>query len=95
MKEPSFLEGVDADRLAGLVMELASQLHIERQRRMALEHVLAEKGVIDRAALEALADDPKFLAAARAELDRSLRQMLRIVTEAGDKRAPLRAEAPR
>jgi hypothetical protein len=95
VKEPSFLEGVDADRLAGLVMELASQLHIERQRRMALEHVLAEKGVIDRAALEALADDPKFLAAARAELDRSLRQMLRIVTEAGDKRAPLRAEAPR
>jgi hypothetical protein len=95
MKEPSFLEGADADRLAGLVMELASQLHIERQRRMALEHVLAEKGVVDAAALERLADDPKFLAAARVELDRSLRQMLRIVTESGDKQAPLRAEAPR
>lgn len=95
MKEPSFLEGADTDRLAGLVMELAAQLHIERQRRMALEQVLIDKGVLDRAALEALADDPKFLAACRAELDRSLRQMLRILTESGDKRAPLREEAPR
>lgn len=82
------------DRLAALVFELASQLHVERQRRMALETVLVRTGAVDPAALAALADDPAFLASARAELDAALRRLLRPVTEDGDARGPLRAETP-
>lgn len=92
--ELDFLGPADTDTVAALVMDLAAQLHVERQRRMALETVLTRTGVVDRAAIEGLADDARFLAKARAALDTSLRRSLRIMTEAGDRTGPLRAEAP-
>jgi hypothetical protein len=82
------------DRLTAVVFELASQLHVERQRRMALETVLTRAGAIEPTTLAALADDPAFLASARAELDAALRRLLRPLTEDGDARGPLRAETP-
>jgi len=94
LPEPRFLQGGDVDRLAALVFELAAQVHVERHRRMALEQVLRAQGVLAPDALDALASDETFLAAARAEADRSLRKLLRILSEDGDRRAPLRAEAP-
>ena len=91
--ELSFLEGADIDRLAALVFELSSQLHAERHRRMALERVLVAKGVVGEAEIAALADDQAFLGTAREAADRSLRKLLRILSEDGDRRAPLRKEA--
>lgn len=88
-----YLTPASVDQVAAMVLELASQLHVERQRRMALEALLVRQGVLDAAAPEALATDEPFLAAARAELDTSLRRLLRIMTEAGDPTGPLRAEA--
>jgi len=76
-----------------MVLELAAQLHVERQRRMALEALLVRQGLLDAAAPEAMATDGTFLVSARAELDASLRRLLRIMTEAGDPSGPLRAEA--
>lgn len=89
----AYLDGATNDQLAALLMELASQLHVERQRRMALQTVLERQGLIDPAAMEALAADPDFNAAAGAAVDASLRRLLRIMTERGDPRGPLRAEA--
>lgn len=91
--ELSFLEGADIDRLAALVFELSSQLHVERQRRMALERVLVAKGVVAEAEVAALAEDQAFLGTARDAADRSLRKLLRILAEDGDRKAPLRKEA--
>ncbi len=91
--ELAVLEGVDIDRLAALVFELSSQLHVERHRRMALERALVAKGVVAEADLAALAEDQAFLGAARDAADRSLRKLLRILAEDGDRRAPLRKEA--
>ncbi|WP_372619364.1 hypothetical protein [Falsiroseomonas sp.] len=88
-----YLRDVEPDRLAGLIFELAAQLHAERQRRMALEEVLARRGLLDREQVEALAGDAGFLADAQAGLDASLRRLLRILEEAGDPRGPLRNEA--
>jgi hypothetical protein len=88
-----YLEDVSKDQLAALLLELASQLHVERQRRMALETELHRRGILEPAALDALADDRAFSEAARAALNISLRRLLRIMTEAGDPRGPLRAEA--
>lgn len=82
-----------ADRLAGLVFELASQLHVERTHRLALERALEQAGVLPEGAAEALADDPALAAASRAALDRSVERLMRVVAEGGDARAPLRAEA--
>ncbi|MBM3626487.1 MAG: hypothetical protein FJX21_01585 [Alphaproteobacteria bacterium] len=91
--ERSFLEGIDVDRLAALVFELSSQLHVERHRRMALERALVGRGVVTEAEIAALAEDQAFLDAAREAADRSLRKLLRILAEDGDRRAPLRKEA--
>lgn len=91
--EPDFLDARHVDKLAALVMELAAQLHVERQRRMALERALIEAGTVTPAAIEALAGDARFLEAARAEADASIRKLLRIMSEAGPAEAPLRAEA--
>jgi hypothetical protein len=93
--ELSFLtEKTSADTLAQLVMDLGAQLHAERQARLALEEALVRQGVLAPAAIEALADDPAFLARARGELDRSMARLIRIMTEAGDRYGPLRDEAP-
>jgi len=92
--ELKFLAAGDLDRLAALVFELSSQLHIERHKRMALEHALTAKGVLSESEIAALADDPTFLGAARGEADGSLRKLMRILAEDGDRQAPLRKEAP-
>ncbi|MCA3255659.1 MAG: hypothetical protein INF91_08600 [Alphaproteobacteria bacterium] len=93
MSDMTLLGSTVADRLAGLLFELAAQLHVERTRRLALETALARSGVLQVGSGEALADDPELLAAARAELDRSMERLMRILAEQGDAKAPLRAEA--
>lgn len=82
------------DKLAGLVFELASQLHEERMRRRALEDRLAAAGALDPAALDALVDDPAFREGSRDAADASIRRLLRIIEEDGGPEGPLRAEAP-
>jgi hypothetical protein len=88
-----YLAGVSPDRLAALLMELAAQLHAERQRRMALEELLVRRGVVTREEIEGLAGDAAFLGSAQSALDANLRRLLRIMAEAGDARGPLRNEA--
>jgi hypothetical protein len=88
-----YLREVTPDRLASLLVELAAQLHAERQRRMAMEEVLVRRGVLTRDEIEGLAGDSAFLGAAQGALDANLRRLLRIMAEAGDARGPLRAEA--
>ena len=92
--ELRFLAAADIDRLAALVFELSAQLHVERHRRMALEQALIAKNVVARGEIDALADDKGFLEAARAEADISLRKLMRILAESGDRQGPLRPEAP-
>ena len=92
-RDHAYLETASNDQMAALLLELASQLHVERQRRMALETLLQRQGLFDPATLDALAADPGFNQQAGAALDASLRRLLRIMTERGDPRGPLRAEA--
>lgn len=88
-----YLEGVGPDRLAQLLMEVASQLHAERQRRIALEVALERSGLLKPGAIEAMAGEAEARGRAQASLDASLRRLLRIMAEQGGPRAPLRAEA--
>lgn len=90
--DPTYLDGANSDRMAGLIFELAAQLHIERQKRMALEKALISKGVISSEEVAALVEDQPFLEAARDEADGAIRSMLRILMEDGDLKQPLRAE---
>jgi hypothetical protein len=87
--------GLDNATLAALIFELASQLHIERTRRLALEAALACSGTVTPAAIEALTEDAAFRAQAGNAADLSVRKLLRVLSESADERVPLRAEAPR
>lgn len=89
MSDHEYLQGVSTDRLAALVFELAAQLHAERAERSALARALVQAGVLAPGAAEAVGPGPE----AAAALDRSIRALLRIATEAGGPEAPLRAEA--
>lgn len=93
MTDLELLSADAADKLAGLVFELASQLHEERARRQALETVLAADG-LDLGRIDALVDSAGFRARSRDGADASIRRLLRILEENGDPEGPLRAEAP-
>lgn len=90
--ERRFLADAQLDQLAGLVLELAGQLHVERARVAALEHALVTAGVLDRAALDVAAADPALSERTGKELDSSLGGLLRVLTEDDDARTPLRAD---
>ncbi len=79
------------DKLAGLVFELAQQLHVERARRMALEAALMRAGLIDMDAIVAAEAAGRGESAAAAE--EAVARLMRVLTECGDAKAPLRAEA--
>lgn len=90
---PEFGE-LDNATLGALLFELASQLHVERTRRLALEAALAQRGVLRPDQIEAAGNEAACVDAARAAADLSIRKLLRVLSESPDERAPLRAEAP-
>ena len=52
MPELSFYPDPNVDRVLGVVMELAAEVYVLRDRVQCLEAVLARGGVLDRAELE-------------------------------------------
>lgn len=90
----AYLDHVTHDKFGALLFELASQLHVERQRRIALETALRRAGVLAPDALDAMASEPAVLEQGRTALDGALRRLMRIMTEAGEPQGPLRDEAP-
>lgn len=89
-EELAIVPPVDTQRLAGLVFELASQLHAERSRRMALEHALEESGVLKRDAVPAAAVDPACAQRSREAVEASVARLVRVITEGSDPQTPLR-----
>lgn len=85
---------IDGTKLAGLIFELASQLHVERSRRLALEAALAARGILAPDAVESAGATPALRASAEAAADASIRALLRVLSESPDERVPLRGEAP-
>jgi hypothetical protein len=92
--ELRLLASTDVDQLAGLVFELAAQLHVERQRRLALEEVLVRRHVVNRDDLERLAADERFGAVVADELAKAQQGLLDVLLEDDDARTPLRRRDP-
>lgn len=80
----------DTERLASLVFELASQLHVERAQRLALETALARAGLLQPQQVSAAAEDAEFTRRSREALDVAMANLLRVLTEGNDPRRPLR-----
>lgn len=70
----------DNAALTAMVLELASQLHVERARRIALELALARAGVVPPDAIAALAIDPEFRRSSQAALDAAMARIMRVIT---------------
>jgi len=83
------------EQLTALVFELASQLHVERVHRIALEAALEDAGVLAGGAAERVAGLPSVRDRAAAGLERSLSGVMRVLTEDADPRRPLRAQSRR
>jgi len=79
-------------QLTALVFELASQLHVERARRIALETALEEAGLLETGALDTAAGSAAVHARSAAALDRAMSGMMRVLAENDDPRRPLRGE---
>jgi len=71
----------DREQLTGLVFELASQLHVERAQRLALQAALEKSGLIDAATLLALESDPELQRRNREMLEEFIAKLLRALTE--------------
>lgn len=95
MSTPPEFGEISASKLAGLIFELASQLHVERAQRLALEATLEARGLITPEAIESTAAETRLRVSSEAAADASIRALLRVLSEASDERAPLRNEAPK
>jgi hypothetical protein len=92
-EHPEFGE-LDNATLTALVFELASQLHIERTRRLALEAALASDGILTSAQLQAASESASLREESGKAADLSIRKLLRVLSESPDERVPLRSETP-
>ena len=84
------IPSLDTERLTALVFELSSQLHAERLHRIALETALSRAGVIDPGAVQGLVTDPAVRDLGQRAVEESVAKLMRVLTESGDVRAPLR-----
>ena len=94
MSIPSGFGELDNARLAALLFEVASQLHLERAHRLALEAALVSRGLVTPADIEAAAENEAFRQKSSEAADLAVRKLLRVLSESPDERAPLRAEVP-
>jgi hypothetical protein len=81
----------DRDQLAGLLLELASQLHLERARRIALETALIERGVLGAEAIDGAAGAAR--AKTLAALDTAMAGLMRVMAAPADRPAGAKGES--
>ncbi len=67
--EQIFFEDAAIDRAMGMIMTLAAELYVTRDRCATLERILAAKGLVDPAEFDAYERDPEAIAADASDRD--------------------------
>ncbi len=75
--DPVYLENPVLDATVRMVVELAAQVWIERERRIALENVLVARGVLAAEAIEQFKPDAAQAAALKAERARFIEDVFK------------------
>ena len=75
--DPVYLENPVLDATVRMVVDLASQVWIERERRLTLENLLAARGLLDAAAIETFRPDTAQAAALKAERARFIEDVFK------------------
>lgn len=90
MTEFTYFPDGQVDRVVGLVWQLAQEVHVVRQRVLALEALLVERGSLADGELAAFRPN----AAAQAGLDADgaalMERLIRTISETDDHRSPMR-----
>ncbi|MEU6075766.1 hypothetical protein [Micromonospora sp. NPDC047074] len=92
MSEFTYFPDGQLDRMAGLVWQLAQELHVTRQRLLALEQVLVDRGGLPAGAVDGYRPSGPAAAGLRADGDALLERLLRSVSDSDDHRSPLREQ---
>ncbi len=88
MPDLTFFPDPAMDRVLGVVMELAAELHVLRERLRTVEQLLDERGAISRADLDAYRPTPEERAARLAERDAFIQRILAPMTYEADSPSP-------
>ncbi|MEZ5457908.1 MAG: hypothetical protein R3E65_00865 [Steroidobacteraceae bacterium] len=75
--DPTYIQDPVLDATVRMLVELAAQVWIERERRLALEAVLVQQGVVAATAVEQFAPDAAQQAAIRAERARFIEDVFK------------------
>jgi hypothetical protein len=84
----TFFPDPSVDRVLGVVMELAAEVYVLRDRLSTVERVLQREGTLDRAHLEAYQPTPEERAQRLAERNALIARILAPMTAESDSPAP-------
>ena len=88
MADLTFFPDSNVDRVLGVVMELAAELHVMRDRLRTVELLLERQGSLTRADLETYLPDEAERNARLDDRDRFIRRVLAPMTDDADSPAP-------
>lgn len=89
MSDLTFFRDPDLDRVLGVVMELAGEVYVLRDRLRTLEQLLEERGTLARADLEGYRPAGDEHARRLAERDAFIARILAPMTHEADSPAPV------
>ncbi len=75
--DPVYLENPVLDATVRMVVELAAQVWVERERRLTLESLLAARGLLDLGAIESFKPDAAQATALKAERARFIEDVFK------------------
>jgi hypothetical protein len=84
----TFFPDPNVDRVLGVVMELAAEVYVLRDRLSTVERVLERKGTLDRADIELYQPTPEERALRLAERNALIARILAPMTAESDSPAP-------
>jgi hypothetical protein len=88
MADLTFFPDPNVDRVLGVVMELASELYVLRDRVRTLEQLLEQKGVLSADELRAFEPSAEERAARLADRDALIARIVAPMTYTADSPAP-------
>jgi hypothetical protein len=84
----TFFRDPAVDRILGVVMELAGELYVVRDRLRTLETLLEQRGTVSVADLESYRPSPEELSRRLAERDALIQRLLAPMTAEAESPAP-------
>lgn len=90
MNEFTYFEDGQIDRVMGVIWQLGQEVYTTRQRVLALEELLAAKGIVERGELDAFRPSEAAQARLTADGKYLMERLIRTISEVNDSRVPMR-----